>query len=89
VLSKASDPVAICVYAEAEAALQHDPALSRLDGVPFIAGFIQSQIVHERERLGRDHMIPRVGVGYLHSQDCEWLRFLGCWAPKVCPDLKQ
>ena len=58
---KAIDPVAVGVSAEAQDALDRNPALSRLDGVPFIAGFIQSQIDHERYRWRTLHTIPRVG----------------------------
>lgn len=59
--AKATGPTAIGVYAEADAELQKNPALQRLDGVPFIVGFIQSQIDYEKHRLRDLHMIPRVG----------------------------
>jgi len=58
---KASEPVGVGVFAEAQAAVLKNPALSRLEGVPFVAALIQSQIEYETYRLRTLQTIPRAG----------------------------
>jgi hypothetical protein len=53
--------IAVGVYSEAQKSVLSNPRLSQLDGAPFIAGFIQSQIDYEQYRLSMLHAIPRVG----------------------------
>lgn len=83
-----SDPDAVGVYAEARASLTRDSALSRLDGVSFIVGFIQAQIDYETYRLRTLRTIPRVGVPICVLQISGGK---ANWVPGhqgMCPDIK-
>jgi hypothetical protein len=85
---KTIEPVAVGVYEQADAALGKSPAWSRLEGVPFIVGFMQTQIDHETYRLRTQHMIPRVGgkICVLSIKDG-----VASWVPgyqQQCPAIK-
>ncbi|HUS10752.1 MAG TPA: hypothetical protein VMZ30_09825 [Pyrinomonadaceae bacterium] len=86
--ARASDFIAIGVYAEAEARLANNRNLRRLDGVPFIVGFMGAQFEHEQQRLKLHHQIPRVG-GQICVLQIEHGK--ASWSPgyqSPCPDIK-
>lgn len=84
-----TDYVGVGVLAEAQTAVDREPTLSKKEGIPFVVGFIEAQIAHERDRLRRQHKIPRVGgpisILQIVNHRAAWVRD----HQKPCPDIKR